>query len=63
VGWTAMMLIDSIASPVFNAAPTFPLLFTLAAILRSGQAVTRTRLSETADSVRGGERPAASPTT
>jgi hypothetical protein len=61
MGWTAMMLIDSIASPVFNAAPTFPLLFTLAAILRSGlasPAVSGAGRAEAAGSD-GGEAPAA----
>ena len=58
VGWTAMMLIDSVASPVFNAAPTFPLLWALAAVVRSGQGVNRSRRYEAADSVDAEERPA-----
>jgi hypothetical protein len=64
MGWTVMMLIDSVASPVFNAAPTFPLLFTLAAILRSGlasPAVSGDRRAGAAGSVGGESHPAMSP--
>jgi hypothetical protein len=60
VGWTVMMLIDSVASPVFNAAPSFPLLFALAAVVRSGQDVSQGWRSDAAESAGAEDRPALS---
>jgi hypothetical protein len=61
LGWTVMMLIDSVASPVFNAAPTFPLLFALGAMLRSGQEVISRPAVPSPEVVDSVDHPAAAP--